>query len=82
MKTKGEMTHLRFQYFEVADRDYTAISIEIEQAGKSVACFRNWDSSAETKQIWGNQYEEFRLPSIQVALDFIKSAGCYHRVKV
>ncbi len=74
------MTLIEFLYFEVQDQDFTGVEITLRDADNEAVKYSNFDRQSMTTQVWGNQREVFSLPSKAAALQFIESAGSYHRV--
>lgn len=72
------MVTLRFNYSEIMDSDWTAITIEVLLDGQLLHAFRNYAPEELSKEIYGNQSESFQLPDLQTALTFIRSNPEYH----
>jgi len=74
------MITLRFTFHEIMDTDFTAVDVEMLQAGKLVEVYRNYDADQLLKEIYANQAEEFCLPSVECARSFLESSGRYQRI--
>jgi hypothetical protein len=72
------MTTLRLSYHEIMDTDFTAIDAEILHDEQQVAHYRNYDPSSLSKEIYANQSEDFTMPSVEVARQFLTSNEDYH----
>lgn len=77
-------TTLRFHYSEVMDQDHTMIWVELIQDGAPVHVFTNfparWDKGMN-KDIYGNQSEDFQLPTLEAALAMMRSSPSYREVQ-
>ncbi len=73
------MVTLHWSYHEIEDTDFTAVEIEIWEAGEFLEAWTNFDRQGCHKEVWGNQTETFTLPTVDAARQFIASAGCYFR---
>lgn len=74
---------LRFHYYEVMDRDHTLIRVEVIEGGQVTHSFTNLPASWEqgtTKAVYGNQREDFHLPSREAALSMIHSNPAYRKM--
>ena len=71
---------LRFTFHEIMDTDFTAVDVELLRSGKVIGAYRNYEPDQLRKEICANQAEEFALPSIGVARQFLESSGCYQKV--
>jgi len=76
------MATLRFNYSEIMDSDWTAITIEVLQDGQLLHAFRNYAPEELTKEIYSNQSESFQLPDLQTALAFVRSNPVYQECSV
>ena len=75
------MVILAFQYFEVMDRDFTAIEARIFVDDVCARVFRNFDASDCRKERYSNQTERFELPDEPSAVAFIESNHGYNEVQ-
>ncbi len=78
--TGGSPVHLRFQYLEIEDADFTGIIVDVMEGGCLKARFANYQEAELRRECWGNQVETFELPSLKIALRFLESSGTFHRV--
>lgn len=74
------MPILRFHYYEVMDRDHTLIRVELIDSGVVTHVYTNlpkiWEDAAQ-KAVYGNQVEDFTLPTAEAALAVIRSNSEY-----
>ena len=75
------MVVLTFQYYEIIERDITAVDIYIEQNQKRIAHYRNYNATKRFQDRCGNQSERFCLPSLDAARRFVESSGSYKEVR-
>ena len=71
------MVTLELQYFEVMDRDFTAIEARIFVGGVCARLLRNFDANGCQQERYGNQAEHFEFADDSAALSFIKSNRAY-----
>ncbi len=76
------MVTLHWSYHEIQDTDFTGVEIEIYDGSLLLETWANFDRKDSWKEVWGNQTESFTLPSLEVARQFIASAGCYDLMSV
>ena len=76
------MVTLHFSYHEIMDSDWTAVDITVLENDQPVAAFRNYDREELTKEIYGNQTENFQLPDLATALRMIASNDSYQECPV
>ncbi len=74
------MVNLHFHYREIEDSDFTAIMVEIEEAGGVTERFSNYEQIETSGEVWGNQRETFQMESFEKARAFLLSSGSYHPV--
>jgi hypothetical protein len=73
------MVTLHFQYHEIMDADWTAITVEVVENGQLTHTFRNYkDKDLGADDIYGNQCDSFQLPDVQTALAMIRSNDDYY----
>lgn len=74
---------LRFHYYEVMDRDYTLIRVDLVEGGAVTQTFTNlpetWEHAPQ-KEAYGNQREEFVFPTRKAALGLIRSNPRYREM--
>ena len=73
---------MHWSYHEIEDTDYTGVEIEISEDGQLMEIWANFDRNDSWKEVWGNQTETFNLPSLEIAREFIVSAGCYELISI
>ena len=72
------MVTVNFQYHEIMDVDWTAVTVQIVENGQVTHTFRNYkDVDLGEDDIYGNQCDSFQLPDLQTALAMIKSNDDY-----
>ena len=80
-KRRSDMTTITFDYKEIMDVDWTATDVEIQENGKVVARYRNYDPAGlGLDDLYSNQSESFVLPSIVAARQMIESCKYYQQV--
>jgi hypothetical protein len=76
------MITMRFNYAEIIDTDWTAITIEVFENGQVAHAFRNYVPEELEKEICGNQTDTFQLPDLSTALQMIRSNPSYRACSV
>lgn len=76
----AKMITIRLTYYEVMERDFTAVDAEILRGKRRLAFYRNYDPRQLDKEIYANQAEEFSFPTTGAARKFLESSGCYHQI--
>lgn len=75
------MVILELQYFEIMDKDFTAVEARIFIGGICARIFRNFDASDSQKERYSNQSERFELPDQYAAVAFIRSNHGYSEIE-
>lgn len=75
------MVLLELQYFEIMDRNFTAIEARVYIGGICSRIYRNFDALNDTKERYGNQMERFELRDEATAVAFIESNPDYAAVE-
>lgn len=71
------MVTIRFNYAEIMDTDWTAVTIEILENEQITHAFRNYRPEELEKELCGNQTETFQLPDLSTALRMVQSNPNY-----